>query len=134
MAGFSCRKRCHLTNLQKNKHHSYKLQNSWNKHGEESFKFEIIEQCNRDHILHREQYWIDYYDSFKNGYNSTVGGDGRTIYKNIDIQYTGEWYTQIGDVIFTHPKSYKSGLIATTEKAYLYFNQNNKIWVKKQIH
>lgn len=26
----------------------------------------------------RERYWIEYYGSFKNGYNATIGGDGRS--------------------------------------------------------
>ena len=25
----------------------------------------------------REKYWIEYYGSFKNGYNATLGGDGK---------------------------------------------------------
>lgn len=39
--------------------------------------FEIIEQNieNKSIADEREVYWISYYDSFKNGYNSTVGGD-----------------------------------------------------------
>ena len=33
----------HKWALRNNKHHSILLQRSWNKHGEEAFKFEIIE-------------------------------------------------------------------------------------------
>lgn len=25
----------------------------------------------------REKYWIEYFDSFRNGYNATMGGDGK---------------------------------------------------------
>lgn len=42
-----------------------------------NFSYEIIDRA--DKILDlalREIYWIDYYDSYKNGYNSTRGGDG----------------------------------------------------------
>ena len=33
----------HKSQLNKNKHHNSYLQNSWNKYGEQNFKFEIIE-------------------------------------------------------------------------------------------
>lgn len=49
---------------------------SLRKYGIENFKFEIIEKCNQDKLNDREMYWISYYDSYKNGYNSTLGGDG----------------------------------------------------------
>jgi group I intron endonuclease len=69
--GLTKRKRCHITNLKNNKHHSIKLQNAWNKYGEDKFIFEIIEICNKEGILVKEQYWIDKYDSYISGYNAT---------------------------------------------------------------
>lgn len=48
------------------------------KYGKENFVIEEIEQCNNNIINEREQYWINYYDSYNNGYNATLGGD-RTI-------------------------------------------------------
>jgi group I intron endonuclease len=52
----------HKYDLIKNKHHSIKLQNSWNKHLEDIFLFEVIEECEKvkEIILEREQYYIDY--------------------------------------------------------------------------
>ena len=35
---------------------------------------------NYDDIDEREIYWIKYYDSFNNGYNSTIGGKGGNTY------------------------------------------------------
>lgn len=46
------------------------------KYGEDAFKIETVEQCNDTQLPEREQYWIAYYDSCHNGYNSTIGGDG----------------------------------------------------------
>lgn len=43
-------------------------------YGIEHFSFEIIEECNFNELDDREIYWIKYYDSFHNGYNSTAGG------------------------------------------------------------
>lgn len=43
--------------------------------GIESFSFEILEECNKKELDEKEIYWIQYYDSYKNGYNMTPGGD-----------------------------------------------------------
>lgn len=61
----------HKTTLKYNKHHSIRLQRSYNIHGEDNFKYEIIEECDKDDLLIREQYYIDLLDGYKNGYNST---------------------------------------------------------------
>ena len=45
------------------------------KYGIENFSFEIIEYCNVDELDNREKYWINYYDSYNQGYNRTVGGN-----------------------------------------------------------
>ena len=49
----------HLNLLNSNKHHSRHFQNSWNKHGKDSFTFEVIEYCDIDDLLIREQYYLD---------------------------------------------------------------------------
>ena len=45
------------------------------KYGEEHFHISLIEETNTPE--EREIYWIEKLHSFKNGYNATVGGDGR---------------------------------------------------------
>ena len=43
----------------------------------DKFTFEIIDRAdNIVDLAFKEIYWIDYYNSFKKGYNSTRGGDG----------------------------------------------------------
>lgn len=67
----------HLNDLNKNKHHSLRLQNSYNKYGKDNFKFEIVEIVYDDELMEsREQYWIDYYDSMNKlkGYNIRGAG------------------------------------------------------------
>lgn len=49
----------HRREARQNKHHSSRLQNTWNKYGEASFKFEIVEECTREQLVIREQYWMD---------------------------------------------------------------------------
>lgn len=67
---------------------SYKIYRAINKYGSENFYYEILEENVNENIINeREIYWIDLYDSFKNGYNSNVGGFGRSIFKRLDVDY-----------------------------------------------
>lgn len=55
------------------------------KHGESNFDFSIIEFTD-DYNL-REQFWIAYYNSYKGpGYNSTPGGEGKSLFSKEDIE------------------------------------------------
>jgi predicted transcriptional regulator len=50
------------------------------KYGIEKFSIEIISQANsKNNIFELERFWIKYYNSRKNGYNETDGGDGGPI-------------------------------------------------------
>ena len=52
------------------------------KHGKENFKREIIEYCNEHNVLEREIHWVKTLDTkFPNGYNLTIGGDGKVGFK-----------------------------------------------------
>ena len=59
----------HKHHLRKGNHHSKKLQNSWNKYGEDAFEFGIIEICNTNNLIEREQFWLDCFDVVTEGYN-----------------------------------------------------------------
>jgi len=50
------------------------LKTAIKKYGIENFKKEIIDECDFDELNDREIYWIDFYDSIKNGYNISKGG------------------------------------------------------------
>ena len=54
----------------------YPLYRAINKYGIDNFSFEIIEECSKEALDEREQFWIKYYNSYKNGYNQTIGGQG----------------------------------------------------------
>lgn len=57
---FKSRKREHINDLIKNKHHSIALQRAFNKYGSESFCFEILEHVpNRENLINREQHYMD---------------------------------------------------------------------------
>ena len=52
-----------------------KFHRALRKYGKDNFTRDIIEEIDDELLDEREIYWIEYYDSFKNGYNSTKGGD-----------------------------------------------------------
>jgi group I intron endonuclease len=60
-SAFNYRKRVtlHKHLLRNNKHRNKHIQASWNKHKEESFIFEIIEECSKEILIEREQYYLD---------------------------------------------------------------------------
>lgn len=68
------------------------LYRAFNKYGIENFKIETIEECNVNESCEREKYWIEYYNSFKYGYNATIGGDGRAY---IDRELVIKTYNKV---------------------------------------
>lgn len=61
----------HKSLLNRKKHGNRYLQRSWDKYGKDAFEFTIIEECNQDIMVIREDFWINYYDSMNplKGYN-----------------------------------------------------------------
>ena len=58
-------------------HSNKHLQRAWNKYGNQSFNFFILEECNENELNELEQYYIDKYNTFYEGYNNDLGGNGR---------------------------------------------------------
>ena len=54
----------------------YPLYRAIDKYGIENFSFDIIEECKKEELDEREIYWINFYNSFNEGYNQTSGGQG----------------------------------------------------------
>lgn len=60
----------HKKKLREGIHGNLHLQNAWNLYGEDSFKFEIVEECDSAMQFEREQYYLDSLNPFDdNGYN-----------------------------------------------------------------
>ena len=49
----------HRSLLRHNKHENPYLQNAWNKYGEDNFTYSVLEECEIQVLLEREQYYID---------------------------------------------------------------------------
>lgn len=50
---------CHRSLLRNQKHENRKLQSAWNKHKEELFDYYILEFCDKENLINREQFYID---------------------------------------------------------------------------
>lgn len=85
---FSRRKQEHLLKLKTNAHINKKLQNSFNKYGEDSFSFESIQFDNISNfeLSQKEIFYIKNYDSFNNGFNLTLGGDGGNTRSKLNFE------------------------------------------------
>ena len=66
------------------------LYSAMRKYGIEHFHIELIEET--DNPEEREIYWIEKLGSFKNGYNATLGGDGK---KYLDYDLIVDIYKEI---------------------------------------
>ena len=51
-----------------------------NKYGSNNFSIEVIEEVDIKDLSEREIYWIGYYHTYTDGYNATLGGDGKILY------------------------------------------------------
>ena len=51
--------RQHVHLLRKNRHHSSHLQSAWNKYGESSFKFVVLERADKENLAFVEQKYLD---------------------------------------------------------------------------
>lgn len=56
--------------------YSHHLANAIKKYGIDNFKEEIIFEVEDRAVLNAEKSYIKQYDSYRNGYNSTIGGEG----------------------------------------------------------
>lgn len=115
------RKNKHFSALRNNKHANRILQNYFNKYGERSFKWEILERIEfnenkelfKNNLLEREQYWIDELKACENnlGFNICLKAESRLGLEHSEeskqkirdkrklqnIKMTDEWRRKIGE-------------------------------------
>lgn len=67
----------HCRDYLKRENEKRPLYSAMKKYGIRNFSIELIEECALNEAETREKYWIEFYGSFKYGYNATLGGDGK---------------------------------------------------------
>lgn len=100
------RRRTHFEELANGTHHNSGIQADYN--SGDTFTFHVIEYANqatRPELWKKEEYYIDFHDSYYHGYNNTRGGsyDGlryesryggrKNTYKNTVNRPNGSYYT-----------------------------------------
>lgn len=55
----SSRWRTHKSHLNRNVHDNSYLQNAWNKYSQFNFEFIVLENCEKDKLIEREQFYLD---------------------------------------------------------------------------
>ena len=78
----------HFWMLEKNIHDNEYLQKSYNKHGKDLFKFEVIEECSHDDLINKENYYILLFKSNNHlyGYNLAIVNDFRRNTFNNEVK------------------------------------------------
>lgn len=83
-----------------------KLLRAIRKYGEENFKVDLLEDnIPYEQITEKEQFYIAKYDTYNNGYNMTIGGDGICGYQY--GEYWREKMQPVWDSIYTEERSRK---------------------------
>jgi group I intron endonuclease len=69
----------HRCLLRQGKHFCKHLQAAWNKRGAHAFVYEIIEACENERLIEREQHWLDAIKSYDRsfGYNSRLKAENQ---------------------------------------------------------
>ena len=95
---FSIEKRFkeHCADAFKDRNEKRPLYAAMRKYGIEHFHIELIEET--DNPEEREVFWIENKRSFKNGYNATIGGDGKHY---IDYDLVISTYKEFNSIIDT---------------------------------
>ena len=94
--------RQHCNDRKRRQYEKRPLYNAMNKYGEECFHIELIEECEIELLSQRECYWIEYYNTYHDGYNATKGGDGRQLYDYnliVDLYQSGLLVKDIMNII-----------------------------------
>lgn len=74
--------RQHIRESKRDRSKNRPLYRALNKYGIENFVISELEYI--ENLEEREKYWINNYDSFHQGYNATLGGDGTVYFDHTD--------------------------------------------------
>lgn len=89
------RRSSHFSELKNNTHRNQHLQNAYNLYGSRSFYFEVLEKhVSAEIVNEREQHWIAEFDSFRNGFNKSAGGNNYDHF-GIPCEWNGISYSSI---------------------------------------
>ena len=117
----------HLKPTEHKRHGKYKLYRAMNKYGADKFYVSTLEEnIPLSKLNEKEIEYIKLFDSYRNGYNSTTGGDGRILCTEEDVEkiislfHNGTYEKEIAEMYGVHVETirrllhgcgvYKTGL------------------------
>jgi len=109
----------HCRDARKERCEKRPLYDAINKYGEENFIIELLGEYSELDLSFQENYWIETLNTFKNGYNATLGGDGKILF---DYQLIVNTYLELKSVAKT---SEKIGCCSDTTRKVLKLNNIN---------
>lgn len=111
------------------KEYNYPLSRGIRKYGIESYDLIILEDnLLKEQLDEREKYWIQYYDTYNNGYNQTLGGNTQLM---PTIKYNDEIINNIINDLKNTNKSFQD--IANENKVSLTHVYNINIGARRKI-
>jgi len=96
------------------------INEAYKKYGIDNFKKDILEYCNRDNWAEREKYWIGKLNTYGEGYNLTLGGEG-----TLGVRLSHESRRKISDSKIGKPSWNKN-------KTGIYSEKTIKKWSEKR--
>lgn len=91
----------HCKDARKERCEKRPLYDAMNKYGEENFLIELLGEYSELELGSYESYWIEKLNTFKDGYNATLGGDGSILF---DYQLIVDTYNDLKSVAKTSEK------------------------------
>lgn len=116
------RKYRHLIDSKRLKSNFY---NAVNKYGWESFIYGIIKVCDTDKLDEMEKRYISKYNTFNDGYNMTMGGDGCKKYEN-DFESISEYYKFYRENNKQRIREYYSNYYQENKEKKLQYEKDNR--------
>lgn len=97
--------RQHFRNLINRTHHNNLLQADWTHRGDRHFRFDLLEEADGDNLDELEASYIRALDTWRNGYNSTSDGQGRTIiWDRQHLEGSAADDNENSELLDTHPE------------------------------
>lgn len=92
----------HLREYRRERCENRPLYRAIRKYGINEFIVETLEEVDLENLSERETYWIEFFHTYSDGYNATVGGDGKILYDyNVIARLLreGKTYREVVDIV-----------------------------------
>lgn len=92
----------HQRESQRGRAENRPLYKALNKYGVDNFIIELVEEVDVKELSEREIYWIGYYHTYTDGYNATLGGDGKILYDYdliAELLLQDKTYTEVSQIV-----------------------------------